>query len=126
MSDPISRLQLAEKEIDPCSAAAIPPHTRSWLRRAITPRSSAPSEHVAEALLVEEEIGSGLGSKIQSRHRNGFDVTIRARLAVNEDFKLRARWICQLHRPQSSSASRFTAGACGFLNFSQSGERPDR
>ena len=29
-------------------------------------------------------------------------------------------------RPQSSSASRFTAGADGFLNFSQSGERPDR
>ena len=28
--------------------------------------------------------------------------------------------------PQSSSASRFTAGASGFLNFSQSGERPDR
>ena len=25
---------------------------------------------------------------------------------------------------QSSSASRFTAGAVGFLNFSQSGERP--
>jgi hypothetical protein len=29
------------------------------------------------------------------------------------------------HR-QSSSASRFTAGASGFLNFNQSGERPDR
>ena len=28
------------------------------------------------------------------------------------------------HRPQSSSASRFTAGASGFFNFSQSGERP--
>jgi hypothetical protein len=30
------------------------------------------------------------------------------------------------YRPQSSSASRFTAGASGFLNLSQSGERPDR
>jgi hypothetical protein len=30
------------------------------------------------------------------------------------------------HLPQSSSASRLTAGASGFLNFSQSGERPDR
>ena len=30
------------------------------------------------------------------------------------------------HRPQSSSASRFTAGASRFLNFSQSGERPER
>ena len=30
------------------------------------------------------------------------------------------------HRPQSSSASRFTAGASGFLNFSQSAERLDR
>ena len=29
-------------------------------------------------------------------------------------------------RPQSSSASRFTAGASGFLNFNQSGERPER
>jgi hypothetical protein len=28
-------------------------------------------------------------------------------------------------RPQSSSASRFTAGASGFLNLSQSGDRPD-
>jgi len=30
------------------------------------------------------------------------------------------------HRPQSSSASRFTAGALGFLTFSQRGERPRR
>ena len=29
------------------------------------------------------------------------------------------------HRPQSSSASRFTAGAAGFLNLSQSGERSE-
>jgi hypothetical protein len=28
--------------------------------------------------------------------------------------------------PQSSSASRFTAGASGFFDFSQSGERPER
>jgi hypothetical protein len=28
------------------------------------------------------------------------------------------------YRPQSSSASRFTAGASGFLNFSQSFDRP--
>ena len=32
----------------------------------------------------------------------------------------------QHQRSQSSSASRFTAGASGFLNFSQSGDRPDR
>src|SRR6516165_9105907 len=31
-----------------------------------------------------------------------------------------------LQRPQSSSASRFTAGAFGFLTFTQCGERPDR
>src|SRR5215831_20388138 len=29
-------------------------------------------------------------------------------------------------RPQSSSASRFTAGAFGFLTLSQCGERPER
>jgi|SRR6516165_4137140 len=29
-------------------------------------------------------------------------------------------------RPQSSSASRFTAGAAGFFILSQSGERPER
>ena len=29
-------------------------------------------------------------------------------------------------RPQSSSASRFTAGAFGFLTLTQSGERPRR
>ena len=33
---------------------------------------------------------------------------------------------CLLFFAQSSSASRFTAGAAGFLNFSQSGERPER
>jgi hypothetical protein len=36
----------------------------------------------------------------------------------------------RLHRhrslPQSSSASRFTAGASGFFILSQSGDRPDR
>jgi hypothetical protein len=37
-----------------------------------------------------------------------------------------ARSGCPPYRPQSSSASRFTAGPAGFLNFSQSGERPDR
>jgi hypothetical protein len=41
---------------------------------------------------------------------------------IDEDQKMRGL----AHRPQSSSASRFTAGAAGFLNFSQSGERPDR
>ena len=30
------------------------------------------------------------------------------------------------YRPQSWSGSRFTAGASGFLNLSQSGERPER
>ena len=34
---------------------------------------------------------------------------------------------CQRPRlPQSSSASRLTAGAAGFLNLSQSGDRPER
>jgi len=38
------------------------------------------------------------------------------------------RILRDLHRPrpQSSSASRFTAGASGFLNFSQSLDRPER
>ena len=31
-----------------------------------------------------------------------------------------------LHRPQSSSASRFTAAHAGFFILSQSGERPER
>ena len=30
------------------------------------------------------------------------------------------------HRPQSSSASRLTAGAAGFLTFTQQSARPDR
>ena len=41
---------------------------------------------------------------------------------IDEDQKMRRL----AHRPQSSSASRFTAGASGFLNLSQSGERPDQ
>jgi hypothetical protein len=39
-------------------------------------------------------------------------------------------WVCAGHRhrllSQSSSASRRTAGACGFLNLTQSGDRPER
>jgi hypothetical protein len=34
--------------------------------------------------------------------------------------------IALAHRPQSSSASRFTAGASGFSNLSQSFVRPER
>jgi hypothetical protein len=30
------------------------------------------------------------------------------------------------HRPQSSSASRVTTGALGFLNLTQCGKRPER
>src|SRR5262245_49161025 len=33
---------------------------------------------------------------------------------------------CTVHRPQSSSASRFTAGAAGLLILSQCCERPER
>jgi hypothetical protein len=37
------------------------------------------------------------------------------------------RGVAERHyRPRSSLASRFTAGAAGFLHLSQSGERPDR
>jgi hypothetical protein len=52
-------------------------------------------------------------------------VAMRARRTVNLNLKPRAR---QLHRRclQSSSASRFTAGAAGFFILSQSGERPER
>src|SRR5215831_12408365 len=48
------------------------------------------------------------------------------RPGVNAETEVRPR--CHLQRlpPQSSSASRFTAGASGFLNFSQSFDRPER
>ena len=42
------------------------------------------------------------------------------------DAALKACQPAIVSRPQSSSASRFTAGASGFLNFSQSGDRPER
>jgi hypothetical protein len=48
--------------------------------------------------------------KFSGRDRNGFDVAIGARLAVNEDFELSGGWISNLHLPQSSSA---TAGRLG-------------
>jgi hypothetical protein len=42
--------------------------------------------------------------------------------------KLPARTLIQRQRflPQSSSSSRFTAGAAAFFILSQSGERPER
>jgi hypothetical protein len=52
--------------------------------------------------------------ELRRRNRNGFDVAIGARLAVNEDFELSAGWISNLHLPQSSSASRFTAQDTSF------------
>ena len=52
------------------------------------------------------------------------DVVAELVPAINPEGKMRAG---SCHRiPQSSSASRRTAGAAGFLNLSQSGERPDR
>jgi hypothetical protein len=55
--------------------------------------------------------------------------TGRAALACHQSHvhspnKSLCRW--QFHRPQSSSASRFTADASGFFILSQSGERPER
>jgi len=35
-------------------------------------------------------------------------------------------WAAWVYRPQSSSASRLTAGASEFFILSQSGERPER
>jgi hypothetical protein len=48
--------------------------------------------------------------KLRGLDRDGFDVAIGARFAVNEDFELSAGWISNLHLPQSSSA---TAGRLG-------------
>jgi hypothetical protein len=47
-------------------------------------------------------------------------VALRASMAIPRTAPLFDRF------PQSSSASRFTAGASGFLNFSQSGDLPER
>jgi hypothetical protein len=41
-------------------------------------------------------------------------------------YSCRAQDYCAFYGFQSSSASRFTAGAAGFLNFSQSGDLPER
>ena len=48
--------------------------------------------------------------ELRGLDRDGFDVAIGARFAVNEDFELSAGWISNLHLPQSSSA---TAGRLG-------------
>jgi hypothetical protein len=51
-----------------------------------------------------------------------FPVAIGARLPIDRNFEQRA----QYHRPQPSSASRFTAAQAGFFILSQSNERPER
>ena len=57
-------------------------------------------------------------------------VTTRVDAEPGEKMLHRFEWALVGHRhprlPQSSSASRFTAGASGFLNFNQSAERPER
>jgi hypothetical protein len=49
---------------------------------------------------------------------------ILLRLALH-GWRLRFFDLIQCGETQSSSASRFTAGAFGFLTFTQCGERPD-
>ena len=43
-----------------------------------------------------------------------------------ESWRSQGRLTPTSYLPQSSSASRFTAGASGFLNLSQYGDLPDR
>jgi hypothetical protein len=47
-------------------------------------------------------------------------------LCHQQNFEPGTETVCFAHVLQSSSASRITAGAAGFLNFSQSGDRPER
>ena len=44
--------------------------------------------------------------ELRGLDRDGIDVAMGARFAVNEDFELSAGWISNLHLPQSSSAPR--------------------
>jgi hypothetical protein len=44
--------------------------------------------------------------ELRGRNRNGFDVAIGARLAVNEDFELSAGWIFNLHLPHGLIMAR--------------------
>ena len=54
--------------------------------------------------------------------RDAVDEQVAA--AVGADMRHR-HWLDDLDPPQSSSASRVTAGALGFFAFTQSRERPD-
>jgi hypothetical protein len=76
-----------------------------------------------EVRLAEERLGEDgcRGSHHAMRSRSS---TPFPRIATWSSFAIQntPAWI----QPQSSSASRFTAGASGFLNLSQSFERPDR
>jgi hypothetical protein len=44
---------------------------------------------------------------------------------IDAESEVRSGFHHHFFLPQSSSASRFTAGAAGFLNFSQWRERPE-
>ena len=59
-----------------------------------------------------------------SPHRSEHCVSAGLDLAIKKDLEFSPLAVLA-HLLQSSSASRFTAGACGFLNLSQSCERPD-
>jgi len=54
----------------------------------------------------------------------------RPALELGSIYQCRSKWRVAIHRhfclPQSSSASRFTAGASAFFILSQSGARPER
>jgi hypothetical protein len=52
------------------------------------------------------------------------EIAAAVRTHVAERYRLE-RLLLLGHLPQSSSASRFTAGACGFFDFTQCGERPE-
>jgi hypothetical protein len=107
----------------------------AWQRRLATgfyviarPSQKNPAQKRDSAKSAPEGRGSGVRMRVEQRE-DGIKEWL-CRFASRRNGKFRTAISRRPHRhpfrPQSSSASRLTAGASGFFILSQSAERPER
>jgi hypothetical protein len=88
--------------------------------------SSIEESGVAAALERCSALAERIDAELREKKPKRLDIAALAEFQVSLERAASVLRQGSIHPPQSSSASRFTAGASGFLNLSQSGERPDR
>src|SRR3977135_2289431 len=94
----------------------------------MTKRALASIEQSGAAAALERcrALAERIDAELREKKTEHLDTAALAEFQVSLERAASVLRQGSIHPPQSSSASRLTAGASGFLNLSQSGERPDR